>query len=70
MITKEEAYLMGLICGKGQILQKDKKSENNKIRLVLTRGYGKMFLKSFKNNAAITGLLKKYFSYIKTEENF
>ena len=53
-----------------RVLQKDKKSEKNKIRLVLTRGYGKMFLKSFKNNAVIPGLLKKYFSYIKIKENF
>ena len=33
-----------------EVLKKDKKVRNNQIRLVLTKGYGKMFLKSFKNN--------------------
>ena len=47
-----------------EVLKKDKKIKKNKIRLVLTKGYGKMFLKSFNNNAVVTNLLKKYFDYI------
>lgn len=49
-----------------ETLKKDKKSKNNQVRIVLTKGYGKMFLKSFKKNSTIVTLLEKYFRYLKT----
>jgi len=48
-----------------EILKKDKKNKNNQIRVVLTKGYGKMFLKSFKENLSILLILKKYINYLK-----
>lgn len=45
-------------------LKKDKKNKNGEIRVVLTKGYGKMFLKGFKENSEIFSILKKYQNYI------
>ena len=45
-------------------LKKDKKNKNGEIRVVLTKGYGKMFLKGFKENFEIFSILKKYQNYI------
>jgi 3-dehydroquinate synthase len=49
-------------------LKKDKKIKNNKIRIVLTKGCGKMFLLSL-NDTIILNLLKKYFFYLNSKGN-
>tara|TARA_B100000579_G_C21994839_1_gene472550 strand:- start:227 stop:484 length:258 start_codon:yes stop_codon:yes gene_type:complete len=45
-------------------LKKDKKSKKNNIRIILSKGYGKMFIKSFKQELLISNLLKGYFIHI------
>jgi 3-dehydroquinate synthetase len=47
-----------------EIVKKDKKNKKNQIRLILTKGFGKMFMKNFSNNLEFISLLKKYFLYI------
>ena len=47
-----------------EILKKDKKNKNGEIKVILTKGYGKMFLKGFKENFEIFSILKKYKNYI------
>ncbi len=47
-----------------ETLKKDKKNKNNQIRVVLTKGYGKMFLKSFKENFSIISFLREYVYYL------
>ena len=45
-------------------IKKDKKSKKNSARIVLSKGYGKMFIKSFKHDFLINNLLKDYFLHI------
>ena len=47
-----------------EIIKKDKKNKKNKIRLILTKGFGKMFIKNFNKDLKFVSLLKKYFVYI------
>ena len=47
-----------------EIIKKDKKNKKNQIRLVLTKGFGKMFIKNFNKDLKFVSLLKKYFVYI------
>ena len=47
-----------------EIIKKDKKNRKNQIRLILTKGFGKMFIKSFGRDLAFVSMLKKYFVYI------
>jgi len=47
-----------------EIVKKDKKNKKNQIRLILTKGFGKMFMKDFNNDLKFISLLKKYFHYI------
>jgi len=45
-------------------IKKDKKNKKNQIRLILTKGYGKMFIKSIRNDLLFVSFLKKYFNYV------
>ena len=45
-------------------LKTDKKATKNQIRIVLTKGYGKMFLKKFKNDKTIVLFLNNYINHI------
>ena len=47
-----------------EIIKKDKKNRKNQIRLILTKGYGKMFIKNFSRDLIFISMLKKYFVYI------
>ena len=47
-----------------EIIKKDKKNKKNQIRLILTKGFGKMFIKNFNKELKFVSLLKKYFVYI------
>lgn len=47
-----------------QIVKKDKKNKKNSIRLILTKGLGKMFIKSINNDAKFVFLMKKYLNYV------
>ena len=47
-----------------EILKKDKKNKKGEIKVILTKGYGKMFLKGFKKKFEIFSILKKYKNYI------
>ena len=48
-----------------ETIKKDKKNKKNQIRLILTKGYGKMFIKNFNNELRFVSLFKKYLIYIK-----
>ena len=48
-------------------IKKDKKNKKNQIRLILTKGYGKMFIKSIRNDLLFVSFLKKYFNYVANE---
>ncbi len=43
-----------------EAIKSDKKNKKNEIRVILTKGYGKMFIKGFKQNLALYSLLKQY----------
>ena len=47
-----------------EIVKKDKKNKKNQIRIILTKGFGKMFIKNLNNDLIFISLLKKYFHYI------
>ena len=47
-----------------KIVKKDKKSKKNKIRLILTKGFGKMFIKNIDKDMKFIFLMKKYLHYI------
>tara|TARA_B100001250_G_scaffold407167_1_gene427484 strand:+ start:1235 stop:2281 length:1047 start_codon:yes stop_codon:yes gene_type:complete len=47
-----------------EIMRKDKKSINKNIRVILSKGIGKMFLKNINNEKKFTEILKDYFSKI------
>jgi 3-dehydroquinate synthetase len=47
-----------------EIIKKYKKNKKNQIRLILTKGFGKMFIKNFNKDLKFFFLLKKYFVYI------
>lgn len=47
-----------------EIIKKDKKNKKNQIRLILTKGFGKMFIKNFNKDLKFVSLLKKYLAYI------
>ena len=47
-----------------EIIKKDKKNKKNQIRLILTKGFGKMFIKNFSRDLIFISMLKKYFIYI------
>ena len=49
-------------------IKKDKKNKKNQIRLVLTKGFGKMFIKNFNSDVKFTSLFKKYIFHIKNLE--
>ncbi len=51
-----------------KIIKKDKKNKRNEIRLVLTKGFGKMFIKSFNSDIKFTSLFSKYIYHIKNLE--
>ena len=46
------------------IVKKDKKNKKNNIRLILTRGFGKMFIYNIDNDLKFVTLLRKYLDYI------
>jgi len=47
-----------------EIVKKDKKNKKNQIRLILTKGFGKMFIKNLNNELKFISFLKIYFYYI------
>ena len=47
-----------------ETVKKDKKNKKNSIRLILTKGIGKMFIKEIKNNLIFLSMFKKYLYYI------
>ena len=47
-----------------KIIKKDKKNKKNKIRLILTRGFGKMFIKDIKSDLLFLSIFKKYLQHI------
>ena len=48
-----------------KIIKKDKKNKKNQIRLILTKGFGKMFIKNFNSDLKFMSLFKKYIFHIK-----
>ena len=50
------------------IIKKDKKNKKNQIRLILTKGFGKMFIKNFNSDLKFTSLFEKYIYHIKNLE--
>ena len=52
------------------IVKKDKKNKKNQIRLILTKGFGKMFIKNISSDLKFISFLKKYFSYIGNRTGF
>jgi len=51
-----------------QIVKKDKKNKKNQIKLILTRGFGKMFMKGINNDIKFVSLMKKYLHYISSHK--
>lgn len=47
-----------------ETIKKDKKNKKNEIRLILTKGIGKMFIKSINKDLKFISLFKKYLFYI------
>ena len=42
-------------------LERDKKNENGQVKVILTKGFGQMFLTTLELGTMMRGLLKEYF---------